>query len=126
GVVQNPNTYRIDKPGGTLTNDEGVAVNSEEDGYRLTLDRRDYVLTRMLADGKITQAQFDEADASPITPAITQPTQGCAAAGANAYFCQYVKTVVLGDPAFGETPQERTKALYRDGLQIYTTLDLRV
>jgi membrane peptidoglycan carboxypeptidase len=118
GVVQNPNTYRIDKIGGTLTNDEGVAVNGEADGYKLTLDRRHYVL--------ITQAQFDEADASPIVPAITQPSQGCAAAGANAYFCQYVKTVVLSDPAFGETPQERTKALYRDGLQIYTTLDLRV
>ncbi|MGP6172324.1 transglycosylase domain-containing protein [Microbacterium sp. A196] len=126
GIVQNPNTYRIDRPGGTLTNSEGAAVNGADDGYSLTLQRRDYVLGRMLTDGKITQAQFDEADASPITPAITPPSQGCTAANNNAYFCQYVKTVVLSDPAFGDTPQERTKALYRDGLQIYTTLDLRV
>ena len=126
GIVQNPNTYRIDLTGGTLTNSEGVAVNSAEDGYKLTWDRRNYVLTRMLADGKITQAQFDEANDSPITPVIQHPTQGCAAANANAYFCQYVKTVVLSDPAFGKTLQERTKALYRDGLHIYTSLDLRV
>ncbi|WP_417511054.1 transglycosylase domain-containing protein [Microbacterium sp.] len=126
GIVQNPNTYRIDMPGGTLTDEDEVAVNGADDGYSLTLQRRDYVLGRMLTDGKITQAQFDEADATPITPVITPPSQGCATAGSNAYFCQYVKTVVLSDPAFGATPQERTKALYRDGLKIYTTLDLRV
>lgn len=126
GIVQNPNTYRIDMPGGTTTDKDGNAVNSADDGYKLTLDRRHYVLGRMLADGKITQAQYDEADESAITPDIKQPTQGCAAAGNNAYFCQYVKTVVLSDPAFGETPQERTKALQRDGLEIYTTLDMRV
>jgi len=126
GIVQNPNTYRIDKPGGTSTDADGNAVNGADDGYSSTLQRRDYVLGRMLADGKITQAQFDEADASPITPVITPPSQGCAAAGNNAYFCQYVKTVILSDPAFGDTPQERTKALYRDGLKIYTSLDLRV
>jgi len=126
GIVQNPNLYRIDLPGGTSTNKDGVAVNSAEDGYKLTLQRRDYVLGRMLKDGKITQAQFDKADASPITPDLKPPQQGCAAAVNNAYFCQYVKTVVLSDPAFGDTPQERTKALYRDGLQIYTSLDMRV
>ncbi|MCK3771010.1 transglycosylase domain-containing protein [Microbacterium aerolatum] len=126
GIVQNPNTYRIDMKGGTTTDDDGNALNSEADGYKLTLDRRHYVLGRMLADGKITQAQYDEADASPIVPDIKQPSQGCTAAGNNAYFCQYVKTIVLSDPAFGETGPERTKALYRDGLEIYTTLDMRV
>ncbi|MGO2746346.1 transglycosylase domain-containing protein [Microbacterium sp.] len=126
GIVQNPNTYRIDQPGGTSTDADGNGINGADDGYSRTLQRRDYVLGRMLADGKITQEQFDEADASPIEPAITPPSQGCVAAGNNAYFCQYVKTVILSDPAFGDTPQERTKALYRDGLKIYTSLDLRV
>lgn len=126
GIVQNPNTYRIDLKGGTGTDADGNAVNGEEDGFSKTLQRRDYVLGRMLADGKITQEQFDEADASPITPEITQPQQGCAGAVSNAYFCQYVKTVILSDPAFGDTPQERTKALYRDGLDIYTSLDMRI
>ncbi|WP_235201402.1 transglycosylase domain-containing protein [Microbacterium sp. CH12i] len=126
GIVQNPNTYRIDRAGGTATDKDGAAINSAEDGYSLTLVRRNYVLNRMLEDGKITQAQHDEAIATPIAPAITYPSQGCAAAGNNGYFCQYVKTIVLSDPAFGDTAQERSKALQRDGLDIYTSLDLRI
>ncbi|WP_336643370.1 transglycosylase domain-containing protein [Microbacterium sp. MMO-113] len=126
GIVQNPNTYRIDKPGGTYTTKDGVAHNSEADGYKDAKDRRDYVLGRMLTDGKITQAQHDEAKAAAITPAITVPTQGCAAAGRNAYFCQYVKSIVENDEAFGADIQERRDLLRRGGLKIYTTLDFRV
>ncbi|MEV8265154.1 transglycosylase domain-containing protein [Microbacterium sp. NPDC077057] len=126
GIVQNPNTYRIDKPSGTYTTDDGVAHNSAEDGYKDAKDRRDYVLGRMLTDGKITQAQHDEAKAAAIEPAIKVPTQGCAAAGRNAYFCQYVKSIVENDEAFGADIQERRDLLRRGGLKIYTTLDFRV
>ncbi|WP_460802661.1 transglycosylase domain-containing protein [Microbacterium sp. GXF6406] len=126
GIVQNPNTYRIDLYGGSA----GEGVNGEADGWALTKDRRDYVLDRMYTDGKITEAQHTTAIESPITPDIKQPTQGCAAAGNNAYFCQYVKTVVLGDAAyddtFGDTANERRESLQRKGLQIYTTLDMRI
>lgn len=125
GMVQNPNYYRIDLPGGTATEND-VAVNSAEDGYAKTKERRDYVLERMLTDGKITQAQYEEADASDIVPAILEPQQGCVAAGRNAYFCEYVKSIVLDDPAFGATPQERSDLLRRGGLEIYTSLDLRI
>lgn len=129
GMVQNPNQYRIDKPGGTWTDADGVAHNTAEDGYAATLERRHYVLNRMLTDGKITQAQFDEADASPITPAITVPTQGCASAtgvARSAYFCEYVKSVVLTDPAFGETPDERRDLLRQGGLKIYSTMNIDI
>lgn len=129
GMVQNPNQYRIDRPAGTWTDADGVGHNSEADGYAQTLDRRHYVLDRMLALGKITQAQFDEADASPITPAITQPTQGCVSAGnvaRSAYFCEYVKSVVLNDPAFGETEQERRDLLRQGGLKIYSTMNIDI
>ncbi|KJQ55360.1 transglycosylase domain-containing protein [Microbacterium sp. SA39] len=127
GIVQNPNTFRIDQPvEGTATNAEGVATNTAADGYALTKDRRNYVLVRMLDDGKITQAQFDEANASAIEPLINPPTQGCAAAGRNAYFCQYVKSIVENDEAFGETLQERRDLLRRGGLKIYTTLDFNI
>ncbi|RKN69370.1 PASTA domain-containing protein [Microbacterium sp. CGR2] len=126
GIVQNPNTYRIDKKDGSWTDADGVAHNSEADGYASTKDRRHYVLGRMLADGKITQAQYDEADASDIVPAITVPTQGCAAAGPNAYFCQYVKSIIENDEAFGETDQDRRDLLRRGGLKIYTTLDFNI
>ncbi|WP_426181227.1 transglycosylase domain-containing protein [Microbacterium sp. TWP3-1-2b2] len=126
GIVQNPNRYRIDKVAGSATDTDGNPVNSEADGWALTKDRRDYVIQRMYDDGKITEAQYNEALESPITPAIKYPTQGCAAAGNNAYFCQYVKTVVLSDPAFGDTPQERQQSLQRKGLDIYTSLDMRI
>ncbi len=126
GIVQNPNAYRIDREDGTGTDKDGVAVNSKEDGYSRALTRRNYVLSRMLDDGKITQAQYDAAHEAPIEPSINAPTQGCAAAGSNGYFCQYVKTVVLNDPAFGSSRQERIRALQRDGLEIYTSLDLRI
>lgn len=126
GIVQNPNRYRIDKVGGSATDDAGNGVNSEADGYELTKVRRDYVINRMHLDGKITDAQHAEALESPIVPAINAPAQGCAAAQNNAYFCKYVETVVLSDPAFGDTYAERVKALQRDGLEIYTSLDLRI
>ncbi|SIT69609.1 transglycosylase domain-containing protein [Microbacterium sp. RU33B] len=128
GMVQNPNTYRIDKPNGSWTDKDGVAHNSAADGYKDTLDRRNYVLARLLADGKITQEQYDVTLAEPITPVITPATNGCATAGAYnaAYFCQFVKNIILSDPAFGENAEERQKLLQRGGLNIYTTLDLRL
>jgi membrane peptidoglycan carboxypeptidase len=116
GMVQNPNTYRIDKP--------ERERNGAADGYVDTTDRRNYVLGRMLAEGKITQEQYDAAKAEVITPAINATEQGCQQAGGAAYFCDYVRTIVLNDVAFGETPEERSAALRRGGLKIYTTLDL--
>ncbi|WEK60585.1 MAG: transglycosylase domain-containing protein [Candidatus Microbacterium colombiense] len=126
GIVQNPNTYRIDKPDGTYSDKNGVFYNSAADGYKDTKDRRHYVLGRMLANGKITQAQYDEADASEIVPAIKQPTQGCAAATVNGYFCQYVKSIIENDEAFGDTDQDRRDLLRRGGLKIYTSLDYNI
>ncbi len=116
GMVQNPNTYRIDKP--------ERETNGAADGYALTTDRRNYVLRQMLTEGKITQEQYDAAKAEVITPAINPTEQGCQQAGGSAYFCDYVRTIVLNDVAFGETPEERSAALRRGGLKIYTTLDL--
>lgn len=114
GIVQNPNTYRIDQP--------NRETNGAADGYALTKKRQTYVLDRMLTDGKITQEQHDAAVAEPITPQITQPTSGCASTHAP-YFCQYVVSVVKNDPAFGETAEDRALALRRGGLQIYTSLE---
>lgn len=128
GMVQNPNTYRIDKPNGSWTDKDGVGHNSAADGYKDTLDRRNYVLTRLLADGKITQEQYDVTFAEPITPVINPAQTGCATAAAYnaAYFCQFVKNYILSNPAFGENPEDRVKLLQRGGLNIYTTLDARL
>ena len=126
GIVQNPNRYRIDMPGGTDTDAEGNPTNGEADGYAETKVRRDYVIKRLFIDGKITEEQRDEAYAAPIEPKVKESTQGCAAAGKNAYFCQYVKSVIENDPAFGDTESERQENLRRGGMQIYTSLDMRV
>ncbi|GAA5033075.1 transglycosylase domain-containing protein [Microbacterium fluvii] len=123
GMVQNPNTFRIDLPNGSTTDADGNAINSEEDGYSLAKDRRNYVLDRMLDDGKITQEEHDEAVAADVEPDITQPTTGCAAAKNAQYFCQYVKNVIRTDEAFGANKDDRMKTLQRGGLKIYTTLD---
>ncbi len=150
GIVQNPNTYRIDQPGnesngapngavdaqpgqlaaldslladGTINQDQ---YNAAADGYTATKGRQLYVLSRMLEDGKINRDQYIQAAIEPITPTITQPNTGCQATGALAYYCQYVVSTIQSDPAFGETQEERDRALRQDGLKIYTTLDPRV
>lgn len=124
GMVQEPNKLRIDKPKtGTATDKDGNAVNTKKDGYRLTKDRRDYVLGRMFADGKITREEYDEAKASEIAPKITPRKQGCVQAKGAEFFCEYVVSIIKSDPAFGETPEDRAAALRRGGLKVYTTLD---
>lgn len=126
GIVQNPNTYRIDKEEGSTTDSAGNPANSAEDGYAEAKERRNYVLGRMLEDGKITQAEHDAARAEEIVPDIHEPSIGCGSAGANAYFCQYVKRVLETDPVFGETHAERQQNLRRGGMKVYTTLDTRL
>lgn len=108
---------------GEITPEQHLAA---ADGYTSTKVRQLYVLSRLLDDGKITREQYVEAAVWPITPKITPPKTGCANAGGSAYFCQYVKYVILNDPAFGETPEDRQELLQRGGLNVYTTLDLRV
>jgi membrane peptidoglycan carboxypeptidase len=125
GMVQNPNVYRIDLPKGTRTDAQGNAVNGEKDGYALTKGRQKYVLDAMLRDGKITQKQHDEASKAPIVPHIKTVKTGCAANKLAPYFCQYVTSVMLNDPAFGDK-EERQTLLRKGGLKVYTTLDPRV
>ncbi|MCT9002102.1 transglycosylase domain-containing protein [Microbacterium memoriense] len=122
GMVQEPNTFRLDRPEGSTTNSAGEAVNSAADGYALTLDRRNYVLGRMFDDGKISQAEYDEAKATPITPAITTRDQGCQMASGAEFFCESVVAVIKSNPAFG-ADDERAANLRRGGMKIYTTLD---
>lgn len=116
GMVQNPNEFRIDHPEWEL--------NGEATNYKETKGRRDYVLTQMLDHKKITEAQYDAAKALPITPAIQPITAGCESATNAMYFCQMIKIIVLNDPAFGATPEERQLKLNRGGLSIYTTMNV--
>lgn len=124
GMVQEPNTYRLDRPDGTYFDKNGVGHNSAADGYADTKDRQEYVLWRMYKDGKITKAEYDEAIAAPIEPHITPRGSGCQQAGGAEFFCDYVRTIITDDPAFGQTADDRAAALRRGGLKVYTTLDV--
>lgn len=117
-MVNNPANLRIDLPKST--------TNGAANGYKLTKDRRDYVLGRMLAEHKITKAQHDTAVAKPITPHITPVQSGCMSAGKYdaSFFCDYVQRVIEQSPTFGKTATARLAYLSRGGLKIYTTLNL--
>ncbi|MCL2515094.1 MAG: penicillin-binding protein [Microbacteriaceae bacterium] len=117
-ILNNPNNLRIDEP-----NDP---YNGSKNHYAATLDRRNYVLQRMLVHKSITEAEYDAALKTPITPKITQQSSGCATAAKYdaAYYCSYVRSTLLADPSFGKTAADRVQKLDTDGLKIYTPLRL--
>ncbi|MGG7508861.1 transglycosylase domain-containing protein [Plantibacter sp. YIM 135249] len=118
-MVNNPETLRIDRP--------ESETNGAANGYAETLDRRNYVLGKMLSEKKITTEQYDAAMAVPITPAITPSSTGCQTAPAGSgFFCDYVTRVFQNDAIFGETEDARWANFTRGGYDVYTTLDLDV
>lgn len=117
-IVNNPNGLRIDRP--------DSEKNGAANGYAATKERRDYVINKMLKEGKITKEQHDEAIASPIEPNLKPPSTGCQAAGNAAYFCNYVQNTILNSPEFGATLDDRRATLRRGGMDVYTSLDLDI
>ncbi|MDQ0853864.1 membrane peptidoglycan carboxypeptidase [Arthrobacter sp. V4I6] len=86
-------------------------------------NRRDLVLSSMLSTGKIQQADYDAAVATPVETKVTPARQGCAYSTTAPYFCDYVLHLLLNDPAYGADADEREKKVFRGGLTIKTTLD---
>ncbi len=105
GVVNSPSYYD------PITNPENAK------------NRRDLVLQSMLSQGKIKQADFDAAVATPVETKVTQPRQGCAYSTTAPYFCDYVLHLLLNNPAYGADAAERERKIFRGGLTIKTTLD---
>jgi membrane peptidoglycan carboxypeptidase len=90
--------------------------------------RRDVVLDRMAQLGHITTAQASAAKASPLGVMKTRPVaapDSCQTSSAP-FFCDYIRTALLNDPALGATAQERSNKVYEGGLVIHTTLDPKV
>ncbi|ELT43108.1 membrane carboxypeptidase [Arthrobacter nitrophenolicus] len=85
--------------------------------------RRDLVLGLMLDQGKITQADYDAAVATPVETKVTPARQGCAYASTAPYFCDYVLHLLENNPAYGADLKERQRLIYGGGLTITTTLD---
>ncbi|WP_426226587.1 transglycosylase domain-containing protein [Pseudarthrobacter sp. DSP2-3-2b1] len=95
-------------------------INNPENAQQ----RRDLVLSLMLDQQKITQADYDAAVATPVETKVTPSRQGCAYATTAPYFCDYVLHLLLNNPAYGADLEERTNAVFRGGLTITTTLDV--
>ena len=89
--------------------------------------RRNIVLSLMYQQGYITKAEYEKARETPIkdTLKIKPVRQGCVAAKSAAFFCDYVTKVITSDPVFGKTTQDRQELLYRGGLRIVTTIDMK-
>lgn len=110
-MVNEPNGLRIDEPD-----------NIGDNRFRRDND----VLPAMLQRRTITQAQYDEAIATPVEPRITPPSTGCHAAnplGAG-FFCDYVQRVIENEKVLADPEDAKYSTLMRGGYDIFTTLDL--
>jgi membrane peptidoglycan carboxypeptidase len=101
----------------------------------ITLERRNEVITQMQEEGWITPAQTDYATSQPLDVVDTPPLRGEAD-----HVVAEVRRQLLNSPEFaflGDTNEERKKAIFGcpaddvaceggGGLQIYTTIDLRL
>ncbi|HEY9365633.1 MAG TPA: transglycosylase domain-containing protein [Agromyces sp.] len=124
-IVNHPEKFRLDQPDDPENGVASVNEKGEPTPYAANKERRDYILGEMLKYGKITQEDHDAAVASPVTPVITEPSTGCQTAQGSAYFCDYVKNVILNYYDLPETTDidEGLQLLEEGGLQVQTTLD---
>ena len=82
-------------------------------------DRRSTVLGEMARSSHLTPDQAAQFAATPLPAKIV----GAAPPARGTYFVEEVRKTLLADPRLGDTETLRENALYRGGLQIYTTLD---
>ncbi|WP_157155232.1 transglycosylase domain-containing protein [Diaminobutyricimonas sp. LJ205] len=108
-MVQAPNARSLDK----------------EENFENNRVRRDYVLNQMFKYEALTQEEFDAAIATPIQPNLQPLQTGCMSATTGQYFCDAVVKELQAHEAFGATPEER-KAAFRNGYDVYTTIDLNM
>ena len=86
-------------------------------------NRRDEVLNAMVSAGYITKEQAAQAKLVSVEDDLdpAELSNGCVTSYAP-FFCDYVLTVLMNDPVFGETPEARARLLAVGGLTIQTTL----
>jgi penicillin-binding protein 1A len=88
---------------------------SPEDAAR----RRAYALSRMRAEGLLTDAEVAGALATPLptVPHRLKPSK-------SPYVVEVIKAQILADERFGDTVADRAAAIFQAGLRIETTIDL--
>ncbi len=87
------------------------------------VERRRISLNRLVDVGKITRDEADLIDAAPIPAA---PMSSAIPVPPEDYFVEEVKQSLLDDVRLGDTAQERYNAVFKGGLQIYTTFEPRL
>ncbi len=87
-----------------------------------SLRRRTLVLDRMVSAGVIPVDQAEAAKAAPVELRATPEARPYPAP----HFIEQVRKFLLTDEAFGDTPEARRDLLYKGGLRIQTTLDLKL
>ncbi len=90
------------------------SMNSPKRNLKKAVERRGYVLKRMLEDGYITAEEYEQANAEePKIVTASNPNNLLAAD-----FVEHVRRYV--ESKYG------SDTLYKEGLQVYTTVDLRL
>ncbi len=82
--------------------------------------RRDVALGRLVAIGRLTEAERAYISTAPLPTVINQFNPE-----AQDYFLEEVKQQLFDDPRLGATREERQNVVFRGGLRIFTTLDPR-
>ena len=90
------------------------------------LTRRNYVIQNMADQGDITQAEANKYKATPIELNIQKVPTGCEADQKTAFFCDYVVWTIRNSPEFGPSQTDREALLRKGGLDIYTTMDIKL
>ncbi|TDW21745.1 transglycosylase domain-containing protein [Kribbella kalugense] len=89
--------------------------------------RRDVVIKRMLELGVITVHQANQALRTPvINPAAVEPVPNGCANSRYPFYCDYVVSKLLANPALGATVKDRDHYLKTGGLLIRTSIDPRM
>lgn len=86
-----------------------------------SMGRRNIVMGRMLAEGLITQDQYETLAATPTKLNPRTPKSGCAASK-YPYYCELVLNELRTSSKFGKTPEDRQRLLATGGLRITTAL----
>jgi len=97
-----------------------------EENKERALSRRNLVIQNMAEAGDITQSEADKYKASPIELNIQKIPVGCESDQTTAFFCDYVVWNIRNSPEFGPTREDREILLRKGGLDIYTTIDLKL
>ena len=92
--------------------------------YAANKTRRDLILFDMHDLGYIDDAAYQAAVATPITPKLRTPNNGCLYAADAKFACDYALRLVPTLTALGDTRSARAAAWAHGGYSVYTSIDL--